>query len=523
MSVPTNEQGHQGGYTAQLSPGGGRRYSVQSPLDWAPELQFPESVVVYDAMRTETHLAGVLEAVVQPLQSADWHLLTEGVPDNVVEFVRTELGLPSEDQPLADPEHQGVDIVEHLSEMAETMLWAGFSPAEMVYDIGDPTPAQVGLGAGVQGKVRHLRKLAPRPPRTITEIEVDRDGGLKSLHQTPLDYSQLEDTPLDVNRLVVYTHKKSGANWAGQSIFRPAYRPWAMKDIYLRLDAAAVDKHSSGHWVGKSPDPKRARELTMLLGEMRSAERGVVVLDPNDSAELVGMKGGLVDITPRLNYLDQEMSRSALAMFLDLGHDAGARSLGETMLKIFYVKVQSIAKYMARVATKHIIRDLVRANFPSGTPYPILSPGDIVAQQSASLENLKELKAAGIITYDRGLEDFARARWGAPALLDEEEAEEDTTDLDAALKQAQLRSVNTGAAATAYRTGYDPESIQAAYDLPDALRHTGFYPVTVKTEDAIVEEGTGPRAVAASAAPPRTALDHATDAYRQLMEMVNDG
>lgn len=520
MSESTNEQGHQGGYSAQLAPGGGRRYTVESPRDWAPELQFPQSVVVFDSMRTETHLAGVLEAIVQPIQSADWHLLTDGVPENVVEFVRTELGLPSEEQPLADPEHVGVDIIEHLAEAAETMLWAGFSPFEQVWDVGPATPAQEGLGAGFDGEVRHLRKLAARPPRTITDIEVEDDGGLKAVLQTPLDYSRLGDVPIDVENLVMYTHRKRGANWAGESVLRPAYRPWALKDIYMRLDAAAVDKHSSGHWVGKSRDPKRADHLAQLLSQMRSAERGVLVLDEGDEAQLLGMSGSLVDITPRLKYLDQEMSRSALAMFMDLGHDNGARALGETHLKVFYTKVQGVAKYMARIVTRHIIRDLVRANFPTGTPYPQLTPGDIVAQQSSTLESLKELKTAGIITYDRSLEDYARKRWGnLPALAPEDEA--DVDDVETELKRATVDKLRADAAGVVFRTGYDPETIGPAYGLPPELRHTGYSPTTVKTEEAIEAEAPAPLRVAASAPRPRSALDEATAAYHALMERVN--
>lgn len=413
------ERGHAGGYGPRLiSTTGqtGARYEVISPIEAARELQFPDSIIVYDAMRTETHLAGILEAIVQAALSAGWNLETEGVPDDVVTLCRTELGLVSPGEPMAQVEHQGVEVINHLEEMLETMLIAGFSAAEIVFDAGAPTPAQEGINAGVGGQIRHLRKLAPRPPRTITRIETERDGGLKAIYQTPLDYTALEDTPIPVEDLVMYTYKKRGANWAGESLFRTAYRPWSIKDIYLRLDAAAVDKHSNGYWIGKSADQKRADALYEELSELHSGERGALVTDPNDEVNLMGVSGSLVDITPRLKYLDQEMSRSALAMFLDLGHDNGARSLGETHLRIFYNKVDSIAKYMGRVLTQNVIRKLVAHNFPAGTPWPSLVPGDVVSQQSGSIENLTSLMNAGIITYDKGLEEYARARYGAPPL-----------------------------------------------------------------------------------------------------------
>lgn len=530
MSAPTNEQGHPGGYASQYNPMNGRTtHSVVSSYDLAAELQFPTSLATFDKMRADPQIAGVLEAIAQPVLNAEWDLDTRGVDENVVEFVRTELGLPSETNPHADIEHQGVNILEHIAEATDTMLWAGFFAAEQTYTVAPPTPAQQGLN--LPAEVRHLRKLAPRPPRTIERIETERDGGLKAIVQTPLNPTD-DDIVIPVKQLVFYSHKKLGAAWEGQSVLRPVYRPWAMKDMYLRLDLAAVDRHSSGYWRGKTNDKGRRDELFQALANLRNGDESTIVHDPDDEVELISVNGQLINIVERLNYLDQEIGKSALAMFLDLGHDNGARSLGETHLRVFYTKVKALAAYIARTITTHVIRDLVRLNFPEGTAYPRLTPGDLVAQQGTSAETLKALMDSGALTYDRGLEDHVRARHGMPALPtppeDDPDApagtvsaepDEDLAELEAKLKRAQLLSINTGSAATAYRTGYDPASISDAYDLPPGLRHTGFYPVTVKTEEAIEGESAGPRAIAASEG--STAYDRATALYEQLRERVN--
>ncbi|WP_426120021.1 hypothetical protein [Kocuria sp. LHG3120] len=80
MSTPHSELGHPGGFKPTGVPAGRTRqkYAVESPYDWAAELQFPASVVTYDMMRTETHPAAALEAVLQPILTADWHLDDRG-------------------------------------------------------------------------------------------------------------------------------------------------------------------------------------------------------------------------------------------------------------------------------------------------------------------------------------------------------------------------------------------------------------------------------------------------------------
>lgn len=224
------------------------------------------------------------------------------------------------------------------------------------------------------------------------------------------------DTVIPVKQLVFYSHKKVGAAWEGQSVLRPTYRPWAMKDMYLRLDLSAVERNSSGYWIGKTADVKRRDQLFEALGGLRNGDESTLVIDPQDSAQLVSLNGSPVNILDRLKYLDQEIGKSALAMFMDLGHDAGAKALGETHLRVFYTKVKALAEYIARTITLYVIRDLVRLNFPEGTPYPILTPGDIVAQQGASADTIHTLMASGSISYDRGLEDYVRAKNGLPAL-----------------------------------------------------------------------------------------------------------
>lgn len=485
---PTTEKGHPGGIETSYVPGNGRtRYQTSSPSDWAPELHFPDSIVMYDAMRTESQLAGVLRAMAHPVIKANWALDDTGVPEDVMTLVATELGISTPARPLSRATHKGIRIIDHIRDMVPTLLWAGFSAAEQTYVGGPPLPTQEDLG---RDQIIHLRKLSPRPPRTIAKIEVARDGGLVGIQQTPVEGTTYGNGIfIPVKQLVFYSLDREGGNWEGRSALRDAYRPWVMKDIYMRLDAQAVEKHAMGYWHGTTNDPARVDELTQTLAELRGGDRYAVVTPPGETATLLGMSGNLVDITPRLAFLNQEMSRSALAMFLDLGHDNGARSLGETHLAVFMGKVQDIANYVGDTITEHVIRDLVRFNFPDGTPYPSLVPGDVTTQQGLAADVLKTLMDSGAVTYDRGLEEQVRAANGIVPMLAEESEEEDTPDPEPeaptvdAMMEAQELNARGNFVATMYRSGADFASAAKVAGLPH-IEHLGLLPVTLQSEKA---------------------------------------
>jgi hypothetical protein len=104
----------------------------------------------------------------------------------------------------------------------------------------------------------HLRKLAPRWPRSIAKINVAMDGGLKSIQQHPpmgLVAPNGKGPELDVSRLVAYVLDREGANWLGTSLLRAAYKHWLIKDRLLRTWAQTIDRNGMGLPVYTGADP----------------------------------------------------------------------------------------------------------------------------------------------------------------------------------------------------------------------------------------------------------------------------
>lgn len=267
----------------------------------------------------------------------------------------------------------------------------------------------------------HLRKLAPRDQTTIEEIEVGEDGGLRAVRQAaPALSSSRGGIPqarrIPVESLVFYCVGRDGADWYGTSVLRQAYRPWFFKDRLERIGVQIVERNGMGVPVATVSNSADHGMVDEALANFRAGATAYAKFPEGVDFKLVGVSGSTVDPLPQIKHYSQQISKALAQGFQDLGHDAGARSLGETFLKVALRASQEIADLIADTFTEHVIRDLVELNFGEGTPYPVLSPGDIVANGDTDSAVLVDLADAGLITPDQGLEKHLRAQHGLPEL-----------------------------------------------------------------------------------------------------------
>lgn len=450
---------------------------VVEPLDPNPDLHFPASIPVYDEMRTtDGQVGSLLSAINLPILAARWQLTGATVRPEVMTFVRSELGLDLPDEALERRRKQGIVWLDHL-ETALLCLPFGFMPFEQVYEPGPPTPEQGNLGVPT---LLHLRKLAPRLPRTVSQIHVGRDGGLAGISQPPLDPKAKDDIFIPVDRLVYYCHKREGADWSGRSILRTVYKNWLIGDKLLRLSAQIVERNGMGVPVVYYDDKVSKAEAEQLGQDFRAGATASAAMPPGTKVELLGVTGQTVDPLPHMKYHDEKIAESALAMFKTLGHDAGARSLGDTFVDIFTQAVQSVADFFARVATEHVIRDLVELNFGVDEPYPVLTAGDLSANKAITTTALKELVDAGVIVPDDKLEAFMRSTSGLP-VADPGTARGGAAAAGAAVDPADDLLKRANMAGTLIRSGFDPgDSMKAAGLDPANVKHLGLLPVTLQ-------------------------------------------
>lgn len=461
--APTTELGYPGG----LIPGFGRGaggYIVEG-FDNNADLRFPDSAVVYDRMRKEDGQVGsVARAITYPILNAGRRLV--GGRDEVRAFIESELGLNTSDDEdgRRRRRREGIVFTDHLRE-ALLSLWFGFMPFEQVYEVGPAAPdlsdpeRDQRLGTNLYA---HLRKLAPRMPRTLTEVRAARDGGLAGVVQLPPPGAtgrvSIDGVFIPTDRLVMYVNEKEGADWTGNSLLRSAYKHWLLKDALIRLGAQVVERNGMGIPFVSYTEPKdRGRALALARSLRAGAEAGGA-LPPGMSVTITGVNGSTADGLPWVKYHDEGIGRSLLAMFLNLGHDNGARALGATFVDYFLLALNSVLRNLEETITEHVIRDLVEINYGPDETYPVLKFDDLTAESTPTAEALKALADAGLITADRDTENDIRRRYrlpAKPAPAGGDEAVEDAAGSPVA--QVGIPAL------------IDPEGLETSIDTPDIV------------------------------------------------------
>lgn len=402
MSAPTGEIGY-----AHSGPTG---WWAAPDEEQTPELRWPQSVEVFDRMRSQdAQVASVLRAVTLPVRRTPWRIDPNGARPEVVRLVAEDLGLPvvgGEDMPMPRRTRDRFSWAEHL-QMALLCLPFGSMFFEQVYRL-DPA-----------GMAR-LRKLAPRMPRTLVAVNVAADGGLVSIEQHP---ASLDGRPpgrpavIPVSRLVAYVHDREAGNWLGRSLLRPAYKHWLIKDRLLRVQAQTIHRNGMGIPVYEAAEGEEdLANGKKLAREVRAGDESGAGIPHGAKLRLIGVEGALPNADTPIRYHDEQIARAVLAHFLNLGTQTGSWALGTTFADFFTLSLQTVAEMIRDVANQHVVEDLVDVNFGEDEPAPRLVFDEIGSRHAATAEAIKLLIDAGALSRDRPLELHLRQMYGLPAL-----------------------------------------------------------------------------------------------------------
>lgn len=412
----------------------GWNYFLDEAVETNPEMVWPKNLDVYDRMRREdAQVISVIRACVTPVRSARWEIDPAGARPEVVDLVAGDLGLGIRGQTASRPlrTRGRFSFHEHLR-LALTELVYGHAFFEQVYDLtSEPGRA-------------HLKKLAWRPPRTISAIDVAPDGGLVSITQNPIAAGGSPSIP--VARLVAYVNEREGGNWLGQSLLRAAYKNWLLKDRELRAQALTIERNGLGIPVYEGapvPDSATATERdTWLQSEktaglalakgLRAGDAAGASITNGANLSLLAVSGKLPDTGGPIAYHDEQIARAVLAHFLNLGTQTGSWALGSTFADFFTNSLNAVSTHIADVLQQHVVEDLVDLNWGSAEPAPQVVVASIGSAQDATAEAITSLVNAKVITPDQNIEAFMRAQYGLPPI------ESGTDDPTAAAEKARF-------------------------------------------------------------------------------------
>ena len=342
-------------------------------VERAPDLRWPNSVQIYDQMRNDSQCQGLYLGATAAIQRYVWYLdpneCDPGWCDLLAADLNLHVGLEAAQEAVRTGQkrgrrlaHQKPNWMGHLAVLLKAMQY-GFYYFEMVGEVTDDGPD------GQQAW--RLRKLGPRHPRTITELIVNKQSELISVKQGWGDLSRRgiwneNAYEISAEHLVKYIWDAEPGYHVGRSIFRSMYRNWLIKDRLLRVDAIKHERNGVGMPIIEGPEgasPAQLQDLDKMAQDYKVGERGGGALPFGAKLTLQGTQGALPNTVASIRLHNEEMARSMLMMFMQLGQtETGSRALGGTFIDWFTLQQELIAEWIITSANEELFGYWWRVN-----------------------------------------------------------------------------------------------------------------------------------------------------------------
>jgi len=366
-----------------------------------------DGVRTFDIMRrTDAQVAAVLGATALPILSAERVVGRPEGDDEEAEKITDEHLDFAQQQCFERIDFD--EVLQHIT----TAFWAGFAWFEKVYEVVD--------------QQLMLSRVAPRMATTLWRWETGETGDLVGITQRVRIAGTTKDIFVPRNKLALFTVGKEAGDWGGRSILRPAFKSWSIKDVLYKLEAIRFERYAVGVPVITLPEPYTEEMMEMaksITKNWKGASQSYVVMIGEMKVDIVSVgAGGAMDLQPAIRHHNEEIAKSVLAQFIDLGtSQSGSRALGTSMMEFFYDAIEGHAKAFASQWNREVLWPTMDLNF-SDKPRPVLRFEDLGSVSLDMLGNsLAQLK--DYVKWDADTENFLRQRLGLPqrVISDEEE------------------------------------------------------------------------------------------------------
>jgi hypothetical protein len=378
--------------------------------EYNPQLEGLSAIRTYEKMRrSDAQVAATLLACELPIRAANWDVLpasSDALDREIAQFVKENLfgGLEYVSPAGVKTTQCWDDVLRN----ALLMLPFGAAAHEEIY--------------AVDGNQVRLARLAPRLPVTFYRWVTDVDGEtLLALNQYGYRNSNFESVEIPVDRLAVFTFNKEGANFFGRSMLRPAYMHWYIKHNLYRIDAIAGERNGLGIPTieqGSNASKEDRQAAARWVTQLAAHEKTGIALPAGWKLTLQGVQGQVRDLFNSIEHHNIEISRTALAFFMNLGQSSkasGNRALGQEMTDFFFLAVQATADQIARTITATSVKRLVDYNWGGVEKYPTLQVSNLRARSlDQTLTALSQLATANVMAPYPELAQYVARELGLP-------------------------------------------------------------------------------------------------------------
>jgi len=360
--------------------------------EYNSDLQFPESVRVYDEMRkSDATTWAILKAIKTPLTSAKWQIQAaweEKTDIEIADFVKKNL-------------FENIKFKDFLKESLG-FLDFGFYYFEKNYKVVD--------------WMIEWKELAPRLPKAhdiwgiswkkwvdwhpawVTQqvFSTDEEDGTRKESKSTLT--------IPWEKIILFTNDREWNNYEWVSLLRTAYKHYFYKDLAYKVSSISSERY--GVWipiakVKWSMSAASKKKLKELLKNIRSNEQSYWIIgDDVEEMKIMTPEGsGVKDVTKAIiDHHDMKIYDAILAWFLNLTTwDGWSNALSKDQSSFFLRWLQGLAESYTENMNDHI-QELVDMNYSNVKDYPKLTVSDI---GTISLDEItgaiKDLNAAWLL------------------------------------------------------------------------------------------------------------------------------
>lgn len=363
--------------------------------------------------RTNADATVAMEMTVAPIRDASIEVEPadeSAEAQKIADFVRDNL------QHWMAPKWGGL-----AEQIVDTFLTFGFNIHEPIH--GVRADARV-----PGGQAYFVRKMAHRLPASLTQNPwVEKDGELVAIRQQGYVNGQFTTRELPADKLLLFTWKQSGTNWAGYSAFRAAWYLWRIQKECIKAFGIGTTRESLGVPVvsnveGKGDDTK-IEDLRKFVANLVMHENASAVLPPGFKLDWLFSPGANKShIMDGIDRLGSKIKELLFAHGTGLGITSeGNRSVGETHEDIRGLFIAGLIRLVTDVVNgvegeRHtgLVRRIVEPNWGPQARYPtvklVLRQGDIPVDQYAT--GVTQLITAGAILWTEADEQYSRERFG---------------------------------------------------------------------------------------------------------------
>ena len=231
---------------------------------------------------------------------------------------------------------------------------------------------------------------------------------------------------IPMSKLIVFTHKKEGNNYEGQSVLRTAFKDWKMKDFAEKIQMIAIEREGVGIPMMTIPDNADDDEITAaenICKNLKSNEKSYIVKKKSWDFEIAtaGSSGKNNATAEAIKHHNEMIHMNVLATFLMNNNGGGSYAKSKVDIDFFLNALQSTAKYVAQ-QINYAIKELIIINFGVQDFYPKLTATEIGSIDDQALMNaINTGVQAGVIVPDDTLKDWVRENMNLPERDEEEE------------------------------------------------------------------------------------------------------